>query len=192
MKSLLLLSTLLPLALTATTTILDPSQPIYLGEVFWPPTMTFIAWLPSDDEGPLDWCYKATDASNHMLFSLGGVDALQIHDYFDDAAYLTREGKKFANCWVTPESGRMGACEGVIDYDCEGGHKFTGPGTKRWSCWVLDDLKANLTKEVEAGAGDGLTEGLYTQTAMQTGVMPIMATNSMMGAMHTAGVTGSG
>jgi hypothetical protein len=63
---------------------------------------------------------------------LGGVDALQIHDYFDDAAYITREGKKFADCRITPESGRMGACEEVIhDEECEGGHKFTGPGTRR-------------------------------------------------------------
>jgi hypothetical protein len=189
MKSLLLLSALLPLALTSTTQLLDPSQPIYLGEVFWPPTMTFIAWLPSEDGGLLEWCYRATDASNHMLFSLGGVDALQIHDYFDAAAYITREGKKFAECKITPESMRMGACEGVIDYDCEGGHKFTGPGTRRWSCWVLDELKANLTKEIEVEAKDGLTEGLYTQTNMQTGVMPMAATSSMMG-MYTAGATG--
>jgi len=27
---------------------LDPKVPIYLGEVFWPPSMTFIAWLPSE------------------------------------------------------------------------------------------------------------------------------------------------
>ena len=83
----------------------------------------------------------------------------------------------------------MGACEGVVDWDCEGGHKFTGPGTRRWSCWVLDELKANLTKEIEVEAKDGLTEGLYTQTNMQTGVMPMAATSSMMG-MYTAGATG--
>ena len=27
---------------------LDPKVPIYLGDVFWPPSMTFIAWLPSE------------------------------------------------------------------------------------------------------------------------------------------------
>jgi hypothetical protein len=91
-----------------------------------------------------------------MLFSLGGVDALQIHDFFNDAAYITREGKRFADCWVTPESGRMGACEGVVDWDCIGGHKFTGPGTGRWSCWVLEELRANLTRELEVSGGRGV------------------------------------
>jgi hypothetical protein len=91
MKSLFLfLLTLLPLAFSEPTpTTLDPTRPIYLGDVFFPPTMTFIAWLPSEQGGPTDWCSHATDASNHMLFSLGGVDALQIQDYFSDVAYIT-------------------------------------------------------------------------------------------------------
>jgi hypothetical protein len=54
---------------------------------------------------------------------------------------------------------------------------------------VLEELRANLTKAAEVEAGDGLTEGLYTQTNMQTGVM-MAASGSMMGAMHTAGATG--
>ena len=33
---------------------LDPTIPIYLGDVFWPPSMTFIAWLPSEAEKPLE------------------------------------------------------------------------------------------------------------------------------------------
>ena len=31
---------------------LDPKVPIYLGDVFWPPTMTFLAWLPSEPQEP--------------------------------------------------------------------------------------------------------------------------------------------
>ncbi|PMD29167.1 hypothetical protein L207DRAFT_521146 [Hyaloscypha variabilis F] len=195
MKSLLLLSAILPLTVFShptTATSFDPTRPIYLGDVFWPPTMTFIAWLPSEEGGLTEWCNRATDASNHMLFALGGVDALQIHNYFGDEAYITREGKRFANCWVTPEAGRMGACEGVVDWDCEGGHKFTGPGTRRWSCWVLDELRGNLTKEL--GIRDGmeqnemLTDGMYMPTNVQTGVMKMGS--SSFGAF-TAGATGS-
>jgi hypothetical protein len=44
MKSLLFLFSLLPFAFSEPPpTKLDPTGPIYLGEVFWPPTMTFIA-----------------------------------------------------------------------------------------------------------------------------------------------------
>jgi hypothetical protein len=192
MRSLhLFLLTLLPLAFSEPTpATLDPTRPIYLGDVFWPPTMTFIAWLPSEEGGLTEWCFRATDASNHMLFSLGGVDALQIHDYFSETAYITREGKRFADCKITPESGRMGACEGVADWECVGGHKFTGPGTRKWSCWVSEDLRANLTSELEAcekkGEGEMLTDGMYMPTNMQTGVMQA----SSFGAF-TAGITGS-
>lgn len=37
-----------------TTSQLDPSVPIYLGEVFWPPSMTLMAWLPSEVQEPLE------------------------------------------------------------------------------------------------------------------------------------------
>jgi hypothetical protein len=84
MKATLILSTLLPVALAATPSnnILDTNRPIYLGEVFWPPTTEFVAWLPSEEGGLLEWCNRATDVSNHMPFSSGGVNALQIHEYF--------------------------------------------------------------------------------------------------------------
>jgi hypothetical protein len=196
MKSILLLSTLLPLALSDVTKplnkILEPSHPIYLGEVFWPPTMTLIAWLPSEEGGLTEWCNRATDGSNHMLFALGGVDALQIHNHFEEEAWITREGKKFASCSITPESGRMGACDGIIDWDCVGGHKFTGPGTRRWSCWVLEELRGNLTKELE-GKGkeeqEMLTDGVYMPTNVQTGMMQMGGASSY--AAFTPGHTGS-
>ena len=147
--------------------------------------MTFIAWLPTDQNTLTEWCYRATDASNHMLFSLGGVDALQIHDYFADQAYITREGERFANCWVTPESGRMGACTGIEEYDCEGGQKFTGPGSRRWSCWVIDHERWNATADLEEG--EKLTSAMFSPTPATTGAA---SSSSIMGAF-TADQTGS-
>ncbi len=84
----------------------------------------------------------------------------------------------------------MGACEGLADWDCVGGHKFTGPGTRKWSCWVLEELRANLTSELEVGEkkgeGEMLTDGMYMPTNVQTGIMQA----SSFGAF-TAGVTRS-
>lgn len=146
MFSLLAVLPLLSLALAEPpTTKLDLDAPIYLGNVFWPPTMTFIAWQSLDPRNPLDWCTDATDATNHRLFTLGGVGGLQIQDYFEEAASISREGKTFAKCKITPETGQMGACSGVLDYDCLGGQKLTGPGTRKWSCWVVDEERERLT-----------------------------------------------
>lgn len=144
MKFLLVIFPFLPLAFTAsnvntTTPSLDPNVPIYLGDVFWPPTMTIIAWLPSEHNYLTEWCHRATDVSNERLFTLGGVNSLKIHDYFSTQAYITREGKRFADCSITPETLRIGACQGVQDWDCEGGHKFSGPGVRKWSCWLVDE-----------------------------------------------------
>jgi len=82
----------------------------------------------------------------------------------------------------------MGACEGVKDWDCEGGHKFTGPGTRRWSCWVRD-MEGEL-KNYEKAMGNKtqvVEDAMFTSTEVVTGAM---ASSSMVGAF-TAGVTGS-
>jgi hypothetical protein len=117
-------------------TKLDPTQPIYLGEVFWPPSMTLLAWTPGEQKTLTEWCYLATELTDNALFSLGGVDALQVQDYFGKQAYITRAGNRVADWWVTPESGRIGACTGAEEQDCDGGQRFTGPETRGWSCWV--------------------------------------------------------
>ncbi|KAF4631107.1 hypothetical protein G7Y89_g7032 [Cudoniella acicularis] len=122
--------------------LFNPYHPIYLGEVFWPPSMTFIAWLPTAQNTLTEWCWKAIEADPQTLYSLGGIDALETYEYFGEQAYITREGKRWADCRITPESERMGACTGVADWDCEGKHKFTGPGTRKWSCWVIDKERA--------------------------------------------------
>ncbi|KAL2068028.1 hypothetical protein VTL71DRAFT_16126 [Oculimacula yallundae] len=135
MKSLLFLS-FLPLALSSPATpSLDPNQPIYLGQAFYPPTMQFMAWQPSPQNHLKEWCTQSADCSDHRIFSLGGVEGLQIHDYFEKAAYLTRMGEKFADCVVTPESVRMGACESA--------ERFPGPGSRKWSCWVHEKQGLN-------------------------------------------------
>ncbi|CZR59175.1 uncharacterized protein PAC_09067 [Phialocephala subalpina] len=196
MRTLILLSTLFSLALTTSVlppkkSLIDPDKPIYLGDVFWPPSMTFIAWLPSEQHDPTEWCYRALDVSPPKLFSLGGIDALQMHDYFYQNAYITREGKRFADCWITPESGRMGACEGVLDYDCEGGQKFTGPGTRRWSCWVVEGERNFTLAKMGKLEGEG-TSQVVTETATQTHATAILGSahsSSLMGAF-TPGVTG--
>ncbi|KAH8597035.1 hypothetical protein B0O99DRAFT_685505 [Bisporella sp. PMI_857] len=151
MRSLFLLLPLLGRALgTDAAKQLDAKVPIYLGDAFWPPTMTFLAWLPeenteirpepqaqvsvqsADDSDESDdlyphWCNTAVDVSEGS-FSLNGIDNLKMHDYFEDKAHITRDGERFADCFVTPESTRVGVCKR--------GHKFAGPATRRWTCWT--------------------------------------------------------
>lgn len=81
----------------------------------------------------------------------------------------------------------MGACEGVLDYDCEGGQKFTGPGTRRWSCWVLE-AERNSTLEKVGRLEDSTEEKseVVTSTAEVYGTAP---SSEILGAF-TPGVTG--
>lgn len=126
---------LLPLALASTTP--KPRSPIYLGEVFWPPTMTFLAWQPTTLNLPLDWCHHAVDCSDQRLFSLGDLHDLQIHGYFDEQAYLTRGGKRYATCGVTPESLSLGAC--YEEKMAEGRKRYAGSGFRKWTCWPEEE-----------------------------------------------------
>ncbi|KAG4430184.1 hypothetical protein IFR05_014326 [Cadophora sp. M221] len=172
MKSLLFLS-FFPLALSSSDILaiptLDPNQPVYLGESFYPPTMTFVAWQPTEHNTPKDWCTRSTDCSDHRIFALSGVEGLQIHDYFDKAAYLTRLGNRFADCVITPESIRMGVCDGVKVSDS--GDRFTGPGTRKWSCWVSEKawLEGRGMKETpEEQVADKEEEETSTVTVYET------------------------
>jgi hypothetical protein len=192
MKSFLALPALLSFALASVPSAqpyLDPSIPIYIGEIFWPPSMIFIAWLPTSILNPLDWCMKATEAPLEGLFSLSGVDALQIKDYFSEHAYITREGQRFAECYVTPESVKMGSCQGSKDWDCEGGHRFTGPGTRKWTCWIGPrrwEWNGTDGRSVQAEVGERLTDSEARPTTVVTGVA---AATRIMG-VFTPGVTG--
>lgn len=94
----------------------------------------------------------------------------------------------------------MGACEGVKDWDCNGGQRFSGPGTRKWSCFVNDyeaamkeyEVKVEALKNVGVlggnrtegvGVGDGLTSKVAEKTAG-------MVSSEVIGGF-TAGVTGS-
>lgn len=78
----------------------------------------------------------------------------------------------------------MGACEGVLDYDCQGGQKFTGPGTRRWSCWVVEEQR-NYTLERAGKLKSEESEMIVTSTEAILGAAP---SDSIMGAF-TPGVT---
>lgn len=45
-------------------------------------------------------------------FELEGLEGLKVHDFFTDQAYISRHNIRFADCVVTPESRRIGFCEG--------------------------------------------------------------------------------
>jgi hypothetical protein len=70
---------------------------------------------------------------------------------------MKREAKPFADCKVTPESGRIGACPSET--------RITGPVTRRWTCWVLDGLLEKDEEEV-VGRKMGLQEKLKEAVEM--------------------------
>ena len=83
----------------------------------------------------------------------------------------------------------MGACEGVLDRHGELGHKLTGPGTRKWTCWVRQqEMGRNRMSEriVSAeGPGDKLTDAAYRPSSAGTGA----AASSSIMAAFTPGVT---
>ncbi|KAG0648327.1 hypothetical protein D0Z07_5534 [Hyphodiscus hymeniophilus] len=186
MKSIFTVPFLFSLTL-ASKPYLDPSIPIYLGEIFRPPTLTIIAWLPTTIINDLDWCMKATEAGPEKPFSLSGVDGLQIRDYFTEHAYLTREGKRFAECFITPESVMMGSCQAAKNGDWEGGHKYTGPGVRKWTCWING---RQWNRNVTDGRRTEV-DGQLTSEYKPTGVGMRAATGSAILGTFTPVVTGS-
>lgn len=64
--------------------VLKGHTPIYLGDVFWPPSMMFLAWIPTEENRAEEWCRYSADASDEALFSLNGFEDLKIHDYFSE------------------------------------------------------------------------------------------------------------
>lgn len=76
----------------------------------------------------------------------------------------------------------------MIDYDCDGGHKFTGPGFRKWTCWVDGDVRREERKEKGPleRAGERLTDAMWSATA----VMGAVASQAVTAAF-TPGVTGS-
>ncbi|ESZ91457.1 hypothetical protein SBOR_8180 [Sclerotinia borealis F-4128] len=143
---------LLPLFFSVSAkTVLDV-EPIYIGEVFDPPAMYFLAWTSSTPSTSKEvgesttshtpeWCRSAIDISNSANFSIthpqftgGNLTNLRFHNYFSEDAYIDRNGEKWGECYVTPESKYIGGC-GNSD-------RWFGWGKLTWSCWpVIEDVK---------------------------------------------------
>lgn len=126
---------------------LNPRLPIYLASVFYPPQMHIGIYVPPrtpeelHDLGEISWCYDAIDVSDNVAtgsrtpsFNFEGIDGLKIHDFYSDMAYISRHGMRFANCFVGPQSGPIGFCDGRKSL----GQKFIGVGHRVWSCYVLN------------------------------------------------------
>jgi hypothetical protein len=188
MRSISILFALLPLALSSDLpiSVLKGDTPIYLGDVFWPPAMTFLAWTPSAENSPEEWCKRAVDASDDAKFSLDGLKELQMHDYFKTQAYITWNENRFADCVITPESTNLPLCEG--------GRNYYGPGNRKWTCWVVGsdrkgmvDEGRNLSGHAEMKVRES-EERLTDATIKPTLVVGAAISNSIVGAF-TASVT---
>ena len=101
--------------------------------------MKFAIWTPpkptiDDPQAEIDhqdshWCHNALDVTDSLssgsrtpTFELEGLEGLKIHDFFTDQAYLSRWNTRFADCVVSPESRRLGVCDG----NSTRGEKFVG------------------------------------------------------------------
>jgi hypothetical protein len=182
---------------------LDITAPIYLGHIFLPPAMQFIAFLPPPPSSSLSnpphphhknyFCRTALNITplakfpdSPPLFNIGGISDVQMHDYFSDQAYLTVQGKRFADCVVTPESGGLGLCSGEKN---EVGDTFRGVATRTWSCFIKrpDEGRSRLRDVAEGWPDLKLTDA--KASAEPTGKPGAKIGSSVMGAF-TAGATG--
>ncbi|PQE31135.1 hypothetical protein CJF32_00008473 [Rutstroemia sp. NJR-2017a WRK4] len=182
MKILLLFSILS--ASASTTFAQEPPQPIlpiYIGDVFLPPSLHILAWTSSPELQPPpskntslslsstpapppspSWCRTAISIPENKPFNLahpnarnGVLENLQIVNYFSQngsTAYITRHGRRWAECWVTPESGKVGSCNGGE------GDRWDGWGTRVWSCWG-DFERVRGPGEGERSRGEGVARG---------------------------------
>lgn len=190
MKVLFALAVLSPLlfSVSAKRVVLDV-EPIYIGDVFYPPAMYFLAWTPSHPSTSKEvgessktktpeWCRTAIDVSNTANFSIahpqfigGNLTNLRLHDYFQDA-YIERNGQRWGECYITPESGDIGGCGE--------GDRWFGWGKRTWSCWpVIEDVEHHHImgqEEVDIGTminlsvGGGYTSAMEQRQAQETGI----------------------
>jgi len=91
----------------------------------------------------------------------------------------------------------MGTCDGIVERDCEGGHKFAGPGHRKWTCWIREEEARRFGNGTERWGGMkagnlGMGAGLTTGT-MEAGSVFSKATGAVGSeaqAAFTPGVTG--
>ncbi|RAL67407.1 hypothetical protein DID88_008162 [Monilinia fructigena] len=192
MKVLFAFAALYPLFLLSfAKTVLDV-EPIYIGDVFYPPSMYFLAWTPpisssskelaeSSKSATPEWCRNAIDVSNganfsivHPQFTRGNLTNLRFHNYFSEDAYIERNGKRWGECYITPESGDIGGCGN--------GDRWFGWGKRTWSCWpVIEDIlprhiiayepeKVDIGTIMSFSVGSGYTGGVErVSRAQETG-----------------------
>lgn len=137
--------------IVATLSVLLPSvaaiptnTPIYLADIFHPPTLNLLAFLPG--EVP---CESAQQIVQDKPFSIGGIDGIVLKSYWTSKATLMRDGRVFADCHISPES--------VIVDACPVGRRerLTGIVKRTWSCYVLGDGKGNAMGEIPEGEEGG-------------------------------------
>ncbi|KAI9647034.1 hypothetical protein NHQ30_005036 [Ciborinia camelliae] len=154
------LAALLPLFLSTSAKTVLGVEPIYIGHVFYPPSMYFMAWTPSTPSASKEvvessksttpeWCRSAVDVSSsanfsiaHPQFTRGTITNLRFHNYFSEDAYIERDGRRWGECYITPESGDIGGCGD--------GDRWFGLGKRTWSCWpVIENIKQSQIVEHE-------------------------------------------
>jgi hypothetical protein len=139
---------LLPFALLSSlllglTHAFPTNTPIYLADIFHPPTMYVLAFLPGEEP-----CEASVLIDEDAPFSLGGTDFITLKGYWDDAV-LVKDGRVFANCAVGPDSVVVGACP------AGGRERLTGVVRRTWSCWVVGDGRGGRGGEVPRGEEGG-------------------------------------
>jgi hypothetical protein len=93
---------------------LDPSVPIYVGDVFWPPSMTFIAWLPSEVQKPLEVSVKGlTEYNENQIPYQPHLDVIRISSPSPSVLWLALNTQSSAVSnsmyqWLTSQSGATG------------------------------------------------------------------------------------
>jgi hypothetical protein len=131
-------------ALLPSVAAIPTNTPIFLADIFHPPTMYILAFLPGEIP-----CEDAVKIEENQPFSIGGVDGIVLKSYWRTQATMMRDGRVFADCHISPES--------VIVDRCPSGRRerLTGVVKRTWSCWVVGDGKGNAMGEIPAGEEGG-------------------------------------
>ncbi|OBT87740.1 hypothetical protein VE02_03072 [Pseudogymnoascus sp. 03VT05] len=133
------LSVLLP-----SITAIPTNTPIYLADIFHPPTLNLLAFLPGEIP-----CESAQKIKQDTPFSIGGIDGIVLKSYWTTQATLMRDGRVFADCHISPESVVVDACP------VGRRERLTGLVKRTWSCWVVGDGKWGSMGEIPLGEEGG-------------------------------------
>ncbi|KAM3067309.1 hypothetical protein ACMFMF_009805 [Clarireedia jacksonii] len=221
MRSFLLFS-LLSASATLAKEVHLPIPPIYIGDVFLPPSMYILAWTaprpssefvypPSSKNTTVslsssspsipspEWCRTAVEVTENEPFSVthpdaknGVLEGLKFVGYFaseKEGAHLERDGKLWGKCYITPESGKIGSCDGL-----GGGDRWDGWGTRTWSCWAVVDEVVMGAEEEENKEAEKKEEIVGTEEQRVQGILSGSLGRSVEGirrAEKTLGVRGS-